>query len=152
LKKTVKHIIALLCIAFIIVLVECKKDNAQPYKQNHTVNHDSLSINQTDPSDSLVGTYNCINHHLYQTSNGYMDTIIGPATLFVSKLPSDTTGLVINGDTLHFYNNTYLGPQTIGNPWTAKFSPGPPVGINFDYADYSSLAYTDYYYYIGHKN
>ena len=135
-----------------MLMMACGKDNAQPNSQNHSANHDSLSIHQADPRDSLVGTYSCINHHSFQGSSSIIDTIIGPATILVSKFSSDTTCLVINNDTLHFYTNTYVGPGPGGNPRTAKFFPGPSEGINFVYEDNGGLSYTDYYYYVGHKN
>ena len=140
-----KNIAMLLCIILVSVMEACKKNHGPDFR------------------DSLVGNYSCI-EHLYNWSiypnppvGSSTDSIIGPATVSVSKLSTDDSSIVVNGTT--FYIQYPITSQTI-NYYTINSFWGTPDYFYFTVQNDSiwfqnSILVQEYdhkyYYYAGRK-
>jgi len=110
-----KNISLLFCIILVVAMSDCKKDKVQT--QNQISNHDFR--------DSLVGTYNCVedsfsNYLAFDSSGSHpvsTNTIIGPAIVTITKLTTDDSSLIVNGNIYSISSSSgqtlyYTSPST----------------------------------------
>ena len=139
-----KNISLLFCIILVIAMSDCTKDKAKG----------------PDVRDLIVGTYNCVEHY-YNWSifpNPPMgtssDSIIGPSIISISKLPTDDSSIVVNGNTFTFYsaNGTQIRYTSPGSNSTnyANFTIGNDSIWFQDIVDFGVYKNRQYYY-AGHK-
>ena len=91
-----KNIALPLCIILVVMMYDCKKDNAKN------------KISLPDFRDSIVGNYNCIEHYathqFMHDSTGihdiYSDTILSAIMVTVSKLASNDSSILVDGSTI----------------------------------------------------
>ena len=99
-KKTLKHIFALLLIGIILMTGSCKKELATSVKA------------PVDFRDSIVGNYFCTNHHSTSDYHGTVnsDEIWGTVTLTVTKSSAGDSSIQINGQ---FFSSYSIDPFNV---------------------------------------
>lgn len=165
-KVTMKNIFLFICITMMVAMASCsKKENTNPISRNSALHdsivHDSVVVQPFhEYRDSLVGTYNCMEYYSYTFYQGFPmqnDTLLGPASIIVSKPSNSDSSILIQGTSFYFYSSS---SQTItfwefpvsanGNPDFAYFSKSNS-SLWFSNTQNRGVSHWDYYYYTGHK-
>ena len=144
-----KNIILLLCLAILMTIGACKKENKTP----------SPIVVPYDFRDSLIGSYNCTNHEVNiiipQYSSGSVmqtDSIIGNGIVTVTKYSGDDSSIVANGAKFEFslgdgitmtygFKNSNLGIRFYNHG----------ESVNFIYTYYLGSNTIEYFYDAGTK-
>ena len=141
----------MLIIVLIAAISACKKDDIGQTPNMH-VYHDLIPFREF--RDSMTGTYSCVKHYSFTTFSagssmpGQQDTILGIATVTVTK--SGDSSLNVNGTTFTYtaINHSYLAPAPNAMNQAIFYSSD---SIWFDDIISSGVSHRDYYYYIGQK-
>ena len=156
-----KNIILLLSLSAILILTECSKKSTHISQLNSVILHDTLAHHAVDFRDSIVGTYNCTNHHVISfrcPGGGFSDSIIDTVSIVVSKIAANDSFIIIGGNTCSYLGlngsiSNYLGGTGAqGLREIASFISNDSICYTYSILNASATCgKNEYYYYTGHK-
>lgn len=149
-----KNTILILSIVLIVWIGACKKEKT------------STAVAYNEFRDSIAGHYNCVEHYyryyfLLDTMSPphgawhLHDSILGPATVIISKSPSDDSSLIVNGATFSFSSSNDIQTGYYAHGFNAYdyfyfFKGNDSIWFN-SLTDANIDTGISYYYYTGHK-